>query len=271
MMNRRRLSVSSWSLHQSLGAMPITGPADEANGPASAAAKSLLDLPREIAKHGIGTLEICHFHLASTESDYLAQVRKQLEENRVELWSLLIDGGDLNGDYAERDFEWIRAWIEVAGRLGARNARVITGKGQPNDKNLSASIAHLSQLVEVADKSGVRLMTENWFATLGTPEAVHRVFDELKGQIDLCLDFGNWHNATNYSDLASIAPYATSCHARADFGPSGQLDETDFRRCLELSVAADFHGPFTLIPSGRLDHEWVAINEAARVTREYCE
>ncbi|BCM90378.1 hypothetical protein IAD21_02230 [Abditibacteriota bacterium] len=270
-MNRRRLSVSTWSLHQSLGAMPVTGPGDKANRTASATALSLCDLPRQIARHGIETLEICHFHLASTESDYLAQVREQLEHNRIELWSLLIDGGDLNGAQAERDFEWIHGWLEVAAQLGARNTRVVAGQGPPSDENLSASIKQLHKLAAIAEAQGVRLMTENWFATLGTPEAVHRVFQELDGKLDLCLDFGNWRGATKYSDIASIAPYATSCHARADFGMLGLLEETDFRRCLKLTVAADFHGPFTLIPSGRIDNEWIAINEAARVARQFCE
>ncbi len=270
-MNRRRLSVSSWSLHQTLGAMPITAPSDKANGFPDASALPLLDLPRQVAKHGIETLELCHFHLPSTQSDYLAQLREQLEAHRVELWSLLIDGGDLNGPNRERDFEWICKWIEVAAQLSARNTRVIAGKGAPTDENLSASIAQLGQLSHLAHQRGVRLMTENWFDTLGTPTAVHRVFHELEGQLDLCLDFGNWHSGSKYSDLASVATYATSCHARADFGMSGLLDEADFRRCLELTVAADFHGPFTLIPSGRIDNEWVAINEAARVARQFCE
>lgn len=274
-MNKRRLSVSSWSVHHLLGALPITGPGDAANSAAllSPEAVSLLQLPRLAAKHGIETLEICHFHLLSTQDDYLSQLRAQLQENRVELWSLLIDGGDLNGPNAARDFAWIQSWIEVAAKLGARNARVIAGQEAPTEENLATSIGLLNQLADFANSLGVRLMTENWFATLGTPDAVHRVFGELKGRLDLCLDFGNWEGAGKYDDLASIARYATSCHARADFRGSGELDETDFRRCLQLTVEADFHGPFTLIPSGYRGEggEWVPINEAARVAREFCE
>ena len=267
----RRLSVSSWSLHHALGAPPITGPTDAPGNAPPANALSLLELPSQVAHHGIGTLEICHFHLASTDEIYLSRLREQLAQNRVELWSLLIDGGDLNGPNAERDAHWISGWLEVAARLGARNARVIAGKSEPTETNLTQSIEGLRRLTDFAEARGVRLMTENWFATLGTPKTVHRVFAELQGQLDLCLDFGNWDGSTKYDDLASIARYATSCHARADFDSSGRLDETDFRRCLELTVAADFHGPFTLIPSGRIESEWVAINEAARIAREFCE
>lgn len=268
----RRLSVSSWSLHHALGAMPITGPADEPNSSTPPGTLSLLDLPRAVAHHGIKTLEVCHFHLPSTEKDYLLRLRAALEENGVELWSLLIDGGDLNGAHAARDFDWIGRWIEVAEDLGAHNARVIAGQGAPTAENLAQSISMLKQLAGYAGRCGVRLMTENWFDTVSTPEAVHHVFAELEGQLDLCLDFGNWDNHTHkYDDLASIARYATSCHARADFRSFGELDETDFRRCLELTVDADFHGPYTLIPSGSKGDEWAALNIAANVARPFCE
>ncbi len=268
----RRLSVSSWSLHHALGAMPITSPADQPNSFSPGGALSLLDLPRAIAEHGINTLEICHFHLPSTEKDYLSRLRASLEASGVELWSLLIDGGDLNGLHAPRDFDWIARWIEVAGLLGARNARVIAGQSVPTEENMAQSIAFLKRLVEVAYSNGVRLMTENWFATLETPENVHHVFGRLEGHLDLCLDFGNWDgHADKYADLASIAPLATSCHARADFHSPGELDEDDFRRCLELTVEAGFHGPYTLIPSGSKGDEWVALDIAASMARPFCE
>ena len=268
----RRLSVSTWSVHRALGSMPITGPADQPNSTQPPGALLLEELPRQIAHRGINTLEICHFHLPSTSDDYLAQLREALEESRVELWSLLIDGGDLNGPDAQRDFDWIQNWIEIAGKLRAKNARVITGQGDSTPENLAQSVAALGRLARVATQHNVRLMTENWFGTLSTPQAVHHVFAELEGRLDLCLDFGNWDDhADKYSDLSLIARYATSCHARADFGSSGELGKSDFRRCLQLCVDADFHGPFTLIPSGKVENEWAAINEAARVAREFCQ
>ncbi len=271
-MNRRRLAVSSWSVHGALGSMPITGPNDEPNFLSPVGALSLLQLPREIAHRGVETLEICHFHLPSTSDEFLSQLKRALQESRVELWSLLIDGGDLNGPNAARDFDWIAHWIEVAGTLGAKNARVIAGQSDSTPENLAQSVAALKRLAEVARHNNVQLMTENWFATLSTPDAVHHVFAELKGDLSLCLDFGNWDDHPNkYDDLSSIARYATSCHARADFKAPDELDETDFRRCLQLTLEADFHGPFTLIPSGDKGGEWAAINEAARVARAFCE
>ena len=268
----RRLSVSSWSVHHALGSMPITGPEDEPNASSPEGALSLLDLPRQIAHHGITTLEICHFHLPSTSDAYLTELRASLAESKIELWSLLVDGGDLNGTNAARDLAWIEKWIEVAGKLGARNARVIAGMSEPNDANIETSIAAFKHLAEVARVQGVGLMTENWFPTVSTPEAVHQVFAALGDDLGLCLDFGNWDDhADKYGDLASIARYATSCHARADFKAPENLDEADFRRCLQVTVEAGFHGPYTVIPSGDKGDEWAALDTAASVARDFCE
>jgi len=267
----RRLSVSTWSVHELLGNLPITGPADPPNGMASSGLP-LVELPRAIAERGIHTLEICHFHLTSTDDNALSELRNSLEEAGIELWSLLIDAGNLNGPAAARDIAWIEKWIGVAGRLGARNARVIAGQSAPTPENLAVSIEALKRLAKVAGEGGTRLMTENWFATLETPGAVHELFSQLDGALDLCLDFGNWDGrADKYGDLASIARYATSCHARADFLAPHQLDEEDFRRCLQLAVDADFHGPFTLIPAGQKGDEWQSIEAAANIAREFCE
>lgn len=268
----RRLSVSSWSVHGTLGNLPITGPTDLPNRATPSGAMRLAELPHTIAKHGINTLEICHFHLTSTHDDDLEEIRAALVAANVELWSLLVDGGDVNGADAARDAAWIEGWIPIAAKLGARNVRVIAGQNALSPQTLTASVVALKRLADAATANGMRLMTENWFDTLDTPDAVQRLFAQLEGRIDLCLDFGNWDgHSDKYADLASIARYATSCHARANFHSPTELDEEDFRRCLQLTVDADFHGPFTLIPAGNKGDEWQSLAEAARVAREFCE
>jgi sugar phosphate isomerase/epimerase len=57
---------------------------------------SLLELPARLAEFGVHTLEVCHFHLPSRDAQYLAALRGAMEAANVELWSLLIDDGDLS-------------------------------------------------------------------------------------------------------------------------------------------------------------------------------
>lgn len=101
-----RLSVSTWSLHRVLGESDFYGPESGRKIPVTTGESeiSLLDLPARIAAFGIHTLEICHFHLPSRDKGYLNELRSNLEAAEVELFSLLIDHGDItHPDHAERD------------------------------------------------------------------------------------------------------------------------------------------------------------------------
>lgn len=266
--NRARLSVSTWSLHRSLGRPKIYGP--EATGPQSATpttspAFTLLELPARIAAAGIHTLEICHFHLPSTEPSYLKQLRTAIENAGVELWQLLIDAGDVTDPQtAPRDIEWIKHWIDVAGQLGATRARVIAGKAEPSAATLATSQQALRALAEYAKARNVRVMTENFYSLTSTPQAVLTLLDGLQGEVGLLADFGNWKGAQKYADLAQIFPRAESCHAKCHFSGPGQLDRDDYVHCLELTRAAGFAGPYTLIYDGPSDDEF----EGLRLERD---
>jgi hypothetical protein len=257
-----RLSVSTWSLHRALGPTYWDSPAKpskdraEPYGPGSL---SLLDVPARIAEFGIHTLEICHFHLPTRDTAYLNELRGALDSAGVELFTILIDDGDVtNPEHGERDQTWISGWLETAGQLGARCSRVIAGKTN-GDGALDRSQAALTALVDVAEANGVRLMTENWFGVFADPESVQRVMDPLAGRVGLCLDFGNWKNESKYDDLAQITQYAESCHAKCSFAEPLQADRDDYLRCLELTREASFGGPYTLIYDGPDDDEWAGL------------
>lgn len=254
----RRLSVSTWSLHRTLGRPPIYGP--DAARPAWTPppdALPLAHLPAKLADFGIHTLEICHFSLSSTAPDSLAELRAALDQAGVELWALLIDGGDMtHAQHGARDLAWIEGWLPVAAALGARNVRVVAGMQPPTDRTVDAAVTGLRRLVDTAAAHGVGVMTENWHALMDSPTPVISILDRLQGQVGLCFDFGNWRGPHKYDDLAAIAAYADSCHAKCAFDASGVPDADDYTRCLEIVDAADFAGPYTLIYDAADDDEW---------------
>jgi hypothetical protein len=112
-------------------------------------------------------------------------------------------------------------------------------------------------------------MTENWFDLLSRPEYVSSVIESLEGRVGLCLDFGNWKGPTKYTDLASIAPYAESCHAKAHFKAPFEMEVGDFVRCLEITKGAGFSGPYTLIYDGPGDDEWEGLAAERDVVLPY--
>ncbi len=245
-----QLSVSSWSLHRTLGAPGFTGPADDLSPETadSAAALALLNLPARIASFGIRTLELCHFHVRTVEPAYLAALKKALADAGVVLHCLLIDAGDLtHAQHAARDEAWIAEWLRIAGLLGAKTARVIGGNSVPNPESLAQSLAAFKRLADVAEASGVSLVTENFHKLVATPEAVSWLVAQMNGRLGFKLDFGNWSGAEKYAWLAEVAPLAESCHAKAQFTEAYAPDTQDFTRCLDIAREAGFSGPLTLI------------------------
>ena len=268
-----RLSVSTWSLHRQLGRPDFYGPEDGTQIPIATHDKgeiSLLELPARVAEFGINTLELCHFHIPSLDRGYLNELRGALEGAKVDLFSVLIDHGDItHPDYADRDLGWIGEWIEIAGLLGATCARAIAGKAEPSPETLEMSRSGLQKLAECAEANGVRLMTENWFSILSTPANVLTLLDRLDGEVGFCLDFGNWAGETKYADLEAIAPRANSCHTKAHFPAPGEMDRDDYTRCLDLTQDAGFSGPHTLIYDGPGDDEWEGLAIEREVVQSY--
>ncbi len=266
-----RLSVSTWSLHRTLGNPVNYGPGSTTPLSFPAEGLPLLELPAELAKFGISTLEICHFHLPSLDTSYLMELRASLQSAHIELFSLLIDDGDVTDPTnAARDLTWIASWLPIAGELGATHARVIAGKTNPTPTTLQASAQALLQLAEIAQAANVRLMTENWLTLLSEPAAVHNLLDRLDGRVGLCFDFGNWRGPDKYDDLHSIASYAESCHAKAYFTSPTTIDAEDYTRCLDITRAANFSGPYTLIYDGPDADEWAGLASEREIVAPYC-
>ena len=265
-----RLSVSTWSLHRTLGDPANYGPGSTAPLTFPTNGLPLLELPAQLAKFGISTLEICHFHLPSIDPGYLGELRASLQTAQVELFSLLIDEGDVTHPAnAARDLTWIASWLPIAADLGASHARVVAGKSAATPATLQTSTQALSQLAETAQAAGLRLMTENWFSLLSEPTAVHTLLARLDGRVGLCFDFGNWSGPDKYDNLRSIASYAESCHTKANFTSPTAMDTQDYTRCLDITRAAHFSGPYTLIYDGPDSDEWAGLAREREIVAPY--
>ena len=113
----KRIMTSSWSLHRTLGEAMYDW--SETRGTPQRACGgegeiSLLQLPGQLAKRDIGMLEICHFHLPQTEGAYIRELRLELDAHEIDLYSVLIDAGDVaHPDPEQRACEviWVREWL----------------------------------------------------------------------------------------------------------------------------------------------------------------
>ena len=251
-----RLGVSTWSLHKSIDA-----------------GTPLLDIPAQTAAHGLSKLEVCHFHFPRTDAEYLAQFRRALDENGVEFYTLLIDEGDLtHPDPAERAkaIAFMIQWVEIAAACGAKRVRIIAGDAEPSEEALHLSEAGINEILHTADAHGIRVVAENWHRLLDHPSEVIALIEQMKGQVGLKLDFGNWPADRKFHDLPQIAPLAECTHAKATFPTPGQMDSKDLIRCLDICRDANFTGPHILIFDNPGD-EWAALDQMRDAVASYLE
>jgi sugar phosphate isomerase/epimerase len=243
----RRLAISTWSLDGMLrSGVP------------------LLDIPSQLAQHQITTLELCHFHLPTTEPAYLTTVREALRAAGVELYRLLIDTGDITApDPSQRaaDIRTIDDWIAIAAALGASGVRIAAGRQPPTPQIIEQSARQLRAFAQHTARYGLRTHTENWHATAQEPAALLAILDRCDGQVELCADTGNAEaTADKYATLGQLLPRASSVHFKAQYAPDGSIATDDLQRCFQLIQQAQFDGVITLIYEGK-QAEWAGVEQ----------
>lgn len=254
-----RVSVSSWSLHRGLGSVWLDSfDADKRTSPNPSAAMSLLQLPALAAQHGINTLELCHFHFPSRDGGFLSELAAEARNADVELYSILIDDGDITAPdpkVREEQVAWIQGWIDTASALGAAAARVIAGEASipangadpKANESIRLSADQLTNLYAYGQNCGVKVFTENFRPLSLKADHLIAILDLCDGQITICADFGNFKGPDRYAEFAKIAPYATSAHAKAQYQDDGTIIPDDLAGGIQVLKQSGFAGPLSLI------------------------
>lgn len=260
-----RMSVSSWSLHGLLGEVfhePDGAPSAGVVRRRGRDGLPLVELPAQLREHGIATLELCHFHLPSLDDEFLRQLRSAIGDAGVELYSVLIDSGDVTAEDSakrERDLALIRRYIDAAAVLGATGVRIDAGLAPPSEAVIARSAEGLRRLTDYAATRGVRVFTENWHETSKQPGPLLEILRRGGDGVGLCCDFGNAEGPDKYATIAALAPVATSVHCKARHHDDGSIDTDDLAHCLRLVTQAGFDGPISLI-YGPTTGEWEGID-----------
>jgi len=271
------VSLTSWSLHRSLGPLHMIDWDAAQNQHVRTETPqpshlTLLQLPGRAAERGIAALDICHFHLPETTPDYLARLHDAFSASGVLFNTLLLDYGDISSaDDIRRaaDLKLSETWIDIAQAAGAKRIRIVAGDSKPTDAEaLDRTAAGLRHLIDYAHPRAVRVITENFRALTSTAENCLALYGQFHGDLGMIADFGNFRSPEKYSELEQILPIADAVHAKAHYDDAGTPDEPELRKCLELLQPASFDGPVTIVYDGPGD-EWLGISRVQTIVREY--
>ena len=246
-----RLGLAGWSLCRRFDNKGLT----------------LLDYP-DVVKNEFG-LDLCELnspYFASTDEDYLEELRRRLSSAGVQAVHISVDApGDLSSlDEALRaeTVEGHRKWFGVCTALGCTSFRANTGHVQdPTDAHIAACVKSFAALAQQGEQCGVSICIENHGGLSYNPDSVVRVMDGVGSKyLRTCPDFGNFPDEIRYAALEKIMPYAAVVHAKFfEFDSQGEDTKIDAKRCASIIKGAGFDGTLLIEFEGSGDdHDGVA-------------
>jgi sugar phosphate isomerase/epimerase len=196
---------------------------------------------------------------AAPSDDYIYNLKRTAHLNGVQL-----SGTGVRNDFAvpdasarQRDIEMVKAWIEVASKLGAPVVRVFSGKARPEgytfDQALAWMIPAFQECAEHGKQHGVILGLQQHNDFLKTADETIRVIEAVNspwfGDI---LDVGSLRTKDPYEEIEKLVPYAVSWQIKEKVGYGTKEVDTDLPRIKSIIDKVGYRGvlPFEALGGG---------------------
>ncbi len=251
-----KLSVCSWSLHREIPKKV-----------------SLLEFPAIVKnRFGLDGVELCQSHFASVEQDYLDEMVAVLEKTGTTATNIPVDVGHVGQpDPAKRveELKIMKGWFSIAKYIGSPSIRVNTGGGE-DEATMQRVIEGYKELVEEAERTGIKLLIENHGGVSADPDNVVRIIEAVDSEwLGTCPDFGNFAPEVRYDGLEETVPYAPIAHAKMyEFDENGEETTIDVARCMRIFEAAGFDGVLSVEFEGPGD-EYEGVEKTIALLKRY--
>lgn len=235
-----QISLAQWSLHRTLFSGKLSN----------------LDFPAVTRNdYGLDAVEYVNQFFAEKARDqtYLAELKQRAADAGVQNLLIMIDGEGHLGDPDEAArgaaVENHHKWVEAAHYLGCHSIRVNAQSSGGYEEQQKLAADGLRRLSEFAGQAGLNVIVENhgglssngaWLA--GVIQAVGR---DNCGTLP---DFGNFRVSEQeeydrYQGVTELMPYAQAVSAKShDFDAEGNEIHTDYRRMMQIVLAAGYRG-----------------------------
>lgn len=220
---------------------------------------TLLEFPAVCASHGVKIVELCSTFFESQNAKYLNELRTRLVDNGLFVQNIAVDMGNIAGaDAAVRrtDIEALKTWFYTASAVGSKAIRINTGHADDAGA-MGRVIDGYTQLVKVAEQSGVKLLIENHGGVSSTSDNLQKILDAMSPpHFATCPDTGNFPLGDWEAGMKVLAPRAFSCHVKvftySDDGLQTRVDREgkthtyNLQTSLRILKEAGYTGPLCI-------------------------
>lgn len=276
-----RVQVSSWGIRHNTGPIILTlrqenGEIKDQQVTDGEENVALVDVPEHLkSTFGVNGIEMQDFNILRASRADQDRLKAAIDENGITLGCLCIENrciGEAEQKYRDVDRRYIEDSLVLAGRLGAKAARINVHNPpvfpQLGYATVDVIIEELKHLTKFAEDNGTQLVVENHDEVTNSPETMRRIFDAVGPGLGFILDTGNmppisdeimdsflnrrpprWvENAEPAFDyIEAMLPYATIVHVKTyGFEEDGRAMVYDQKRAVDMIAASAFKGPVTI-------------------------
>ena len=229
------------------------------------------------ANLGADGVDVLHVQMDNETPEYLTSLRRQAEDNGIELICLSIHQDFVDPDKAGRDknIEHTRHCIDIAHDLGISYIRLNSGRwntiksfdelmanrgiepvlpGFTEDDGFNWCIESIMECLPAAEKAGVVLALENHWGLTRTPEGLLRIVNAIDSPwLGVLMDTGNFLEDP-YNKLEQIATQTVFVQAKTYYGGGEWYTlDLDYPRIAQILKRANYQGYISLEFEGKED------------------
>ena len=229
------------------------------------------------ANLGADGVDVLHVQMDNETPEYLTSLRKQAEDNGLELICLSIHQDFVDPDKVERDknIEHTRHCIDIAHDLGISYIRLNSGRwntiksfdelmanrgiepvlpGFTEDDGFNWCIESIMECLPAAEKAGVVLALENHWGLTRTPKGLLRIVNAIDSPwLGVLMDTGNFLEDP-YNKLEQIATQTVFVQAKTYYGGGEWYTlALDYPRIAQILKRANYQGYISLEFEGKED------------------
>ena len=236
---------------------------------------------QEVINHaanlGADGVDVLHVQMDNETPEYLTSLRRQAEDNGIELICLSIHQDFVDPDKVERDknIEHTRHCIDIAHDLGISYIRLNSGRwntiksfdelmanrgiepvlpGFTEDDGFNWCIESIMECLPAAEKAGVVLALENHWGLTRTPKGLLRIVNAIDSPwLGVLMDTGNFLEDP-YTKLEQIATQTVFVQAKTYYGGGEWYTlDLDYPRIAQILKKANYQGYISLEFEGKED------------------
>ena len=229
-----RISLAQWSFHKALFAKQMEH----------------LDFAR-VAKrdYGIEAIEYVNIFFKDKANDaaYLAEMNARAKGEGVYQHLIMVDGegalGDPDAAKRAQAVENHRQWLQAAATLGCATIRVNAQSTGTPDEQMKLAADGLRRLTEIAAPMNLNVIVENHGGLSSHGDWLVGVMKLVNHpRCGTLPDFGNFYDYDRYQAVTEMMPYAKAVSAKShDFNAAGNETRTDYKRMMQIVLAAKFN------------------------------